>query len=87
MTDFSIKLDGKEYKCNSSQSDSQGNQNWYITVEHGSVKSTINIPMEDKTTRAKVILFIEAFHVAMRKAFEAQCIDQNYVWNQKTSIK
>lgn len=85
MQDFSITLDGKEYKCSSIQSN-KDSQDWHITVSHGKVKTTISIPIEEKITRVKVILFIEAFHVAMHQAFDAQKLDQNYIWNQKTTI-
>lgn len=85
MQEFSITLDGKEYKVSSSHFDKEGN-NWTMRVEHGKVATTITIPLEERITRAKVILFIEAFHVAMHKAFEAQKLDQNYIWNVKTTL-
>ena len=85
MTDFSITLDGKEYKCRSTVSSGE-DQGWYISVSHGKVRTEIKIPMEEKITRAKIILFVEAFHVAMHKAFESQLLDQNYIWNQKRTI-
>ncbi len=87
MTDFKLSLDGKEYECKSTQSSGNEKNNWIVTATHGLVKSTISIPIEANITRAKVILFIEAFHVAMGKAFEEQQIDQNYFFNQKVAIK
>lgn len=85
MNDFSITLDGKEYKCTSTQYQ-KDSQNWNLSVKHGTVSTMITIPCEEKITRAKIILFIEAFHVAMHKAFEAQKLDQNYVWNVKQTM-
>lgn len=87
MKDFDIKLDGVEYKCSSTSTNGTDKHSWDIQVSHGTIKTIIRIPMDNAVTRAKVLLFIEAFHVAMHKAFEQQQIDQNYIWNQKTSIK
>lgn len=86
MRDFKITLDGKEYKCSSTSSNGKDEYSWDITVNHGDVSTRIHIPMNKKITRAKVILFIEAFHVAMHRAFEEQQLDQNYIFNQKTTI-
>jgi hypothetical protein len=57
-----------------------------FNVNHGDVRTNIYVPINKKITRAKIILFIEAFHEAMHKAFEAQQLDQNYIWNQKHTI-
>ena len=86
MRDFSITLDGKEYKVTSSNSDSFGN-NWIIRAIHGSIESVITIPSKERVTRAKILLFIEAYHVALNKAFEDQKLDQDYTMNQKHTIK
>lgn len=85
MTNFSITLDNQEYKCTSTQRSAE-DSNWHVTTKHGNVSTTITVPCENKITRAKVILFVEAFHVAMRNAFEAQLLDKNYIWNQKSTI-
>lgn len=81
MQGFSVKLDNTEYAVSSNQSDRDGN-NWIVQFNSGLVKSTIVVPMESKATRAKVLLFIEAFHEALKLAFSNQLIDQNYVWNK-----
>lgn len=86
MRDFSITLDNKEYKCTTTSTNGNGEFSYDIIVKHGEVSTHIRIPIGNKITRAKVILFIEAFHEAMHKAFEDQKLDQNYIWNQKTSI-
>lgn len=81
MSDFKVVLDGKEYNVRSTQSNKDSND-WSISTKYGNITSSINFPIEQNATRAKVMLFIEAFHVAMKNAFEAQGIDQNYVWNK-----
>lgn len=86
MTGFKITLEGKEYEATYSQSDSKGNNNWVINFKHGDAKANIEIPMDAKVTRAKALLFIEAFHEGLKSAFSSQGIDQNYIWNQKKSI-
>lgn len=62
------------------------NQSWEVSTNFGAVRVEIKIPLNLKITRAKVILFIEAFHEGMRAAFDAQNIDQTYVWNKKTNF-
>jgi len=86
MENFTITLGSKEYKISSNHSNGKDERNYIMTVEHGKVKTTITFPIEEKLTRAKVMLFIEAFHEAMKQAFDAQKLDQNYIWNQKTTI-
>lgn len=86
MMDFTVTLDNKEYKCSSTSSNGKGGQSWNIEAAHGNLRTTIYVPMDNSITRAKLMLFIEAFHVAMHKAFEVQQLDQNYIWNQKHSI-
>lgn len=85
MRDFTITLDNKEYKCTSSQTNGKDEYAYDISVKHGDIRTNIHIPMDKKITRAKVILFIEAFHVGLHKAFDEQQLDQNYVWNRNTN--
>ncbi len=86
MENFTITLGSKEYKVSSNNSNGKDERNYLVDVSHGNVRTTINFPMTEKLTRAKVMLFIEAFHEAMKIAFDAQKLDQNYIWNQKTTI-
>lgn len=86
MKDFQITLDNKEYKCNSTSCNAT-DQSWDISTTFGGIRVGIHIPLDNRITRAKVILFVEAFHEGMRAAFKDQDIDQEYVWNKHHAIR
>lgn len=87
MDSFKISIGGKEYDVNSNTSNGKGEQNWIVSVTYGNVRIQITIPQENKVTRAKVLLFIDALHEGMKIAFEKQDIGTNYTLNQGKSIR
>ena len=85
MSDFKLTIGSTEYEVNTSNSYTSGvkdAQDFTCNFKRGNARFSITIPKESNATRAKVLLFIEAFHVALGKAFDEQGIDQDFVWNK-----
>lgn len=64
MKEFELKLGSISYKCSGNHSNFQ-DQNWNISVRINDLSISMNIPIESKLSRSKVILFVERFHEAL----------------------
>lgn len=82
MKEFTLKLDNIEWEVTSNNSDSVS-QNWICRAAFNGFAVSINIPIDQKMTRAKVMLYVEHVHVAMQEAWKAQDIHQYFQNNRK----
>lgn len=71
MTSFKLIIDNVTYDCNGTQSNRQL-QNWHIISEIDKFRTVITVPIEVEMSMAKVMLFVERYHVAMKKAKDEQ---------------
>ncbi len=73
--EFELKLGGVTYKCTSNHQ-SKDASNCLISAEMNGLRVHIDIPIEEKYTRTKAIIFIEAFHEAMTAAIKDQKLNE-----------
>lgn len=71
MKEFKLTISGTVYECTSNHSD-KDSQNWNIRSKVNDITVNMVIPIESKVSRAKCMLFVEAFHEALRTAQEQQ---------------
>lgn len=69
--EFELKLGGVTYKCTATQYNKDASD-CNIQAEINGLKVHISIPIEEKISRTKAIIFIEAFHEALTKAVKDQ---------------